>query len=522
MPRNPIPVMWKGATSLFQRQQFTVAGWIGGAYGYQGLAQRNLNRFWQHYVSNEIVWAAVTETTTAAAIIPFMAETFENGVWRMTPPDNLVTQRLEFPNEDEDAMRFREKMDVELVVTGNAIIAEMPTLPGRGGLGELRVLPTRNVFLDRDKVTRRIVNYVFDPEKTHGGPNPTLLNKPSKSALVIPKQRIIHRVFAPDPWSSDWGVGPMSAALDAIEADINITVYIKEFFRVGAVPPHLFVSEVTMDREQEKQLQARWAANIGGVKNAWQMAVISGQKGKIERLGLAPGSREIGLESLRENTEVRILSALNVPPAVVGAALGIKFSTYTNYGQARQQMHEENTDPLIQKRDSAFTHYFQRRFGTQNIRVRSDLSNVLAVQDRKLQRSEMASRELQSGLVMQNEARHIAGYPQVDDGDRFFVPLNLVPLSSSVVTQERAQRLALTLGNHEVSRSILIEQLEASAASLKLSRVSPAIAAYIMTEVTPRAESESKSQFAMRILLLTHAHLVQRVREEGTERNSIT
>lgn len=514
MPRNPIPVIWKGAMSLFAHQQLTVASWVGGAYGYQGLAQRNLARFWQHYVSNEIVWAAVTETTTAAAIIPFMAETLDGDVWRRASPSHIIQQRLEQPNEDEDSMRFNEKMDTQLIVTGNAIIAEMPE--PSGGLGEFRVLPTRNIFLERDKVTRRIVNYVYDPEKTHGGLNPTLLNRPSSSAIRFPKQRIIHRVYAPDPWSDDWGVGPMAAALDSIEADINITMYVKEFFRVGAVPPHLFISEVTMSLEQEREMQRRWAFNVGGVKNAWQMAVISGQRGKIERLGLAPGSREIGLESLRENTEVRILSALNVPPAVIGAALGIKFSTYTNYGQARQQMHEENTDPLIQKRDSAFTHYFRRRLGTQSIRIRSDLSNVLAVQDRKLQRSEMATRELQSGLTLQNEARHIAGYPPVEGGDRFFVPLNLVPLASSVVTQDRAERLSLKIGDHEASRLVIREQVDASSLSMGLTRTPDTVAMYVMADITPRGDGESKRQFSMRVLMLTHSYVGQYAREGGT------
>lgn len=516
MPRNPIPIAWRGVMSLFRAQQLTVAGWLGGQFGYEGLAQRNLTRFWQHYVSNEVVFAAVSETTSAAAIIPHQVETRDGpDAWRIAPPDHVVQERLDFPNSDEDAMQFRESADTQLVVTGNAIVAEMPT--SDGGLGELRVLPTRNVFLDRDERTRRVINYIHDPKKTHGGPNPTLFNKPSDEAQVFPRDRIIHRIYAPDPWTPGWGVGPMAAALDAIEADINITMYIKEFFRIGAVPPHLFISEVTMDKEQERQLQERWAQNVGGVQNAWRMAVISGQKGHVERLGLAPGSREIGLKDLRENTEIRILMALNVPPSVVGAAMGIQFSTYTNYGQARQQMHEENTDPLIQKRDSAFTHYYQRRFNTRELRIRSDLSNVLAVQDRKLQRSEMATRELQSGLTMRNEARRAIGLPPDETGDTFYVPLNLIPQTSSVVTQQRAERLTASFNDHEASRRIVREQVSESAASMHLKVVPETLALYIMASVQPRAEDESKQQFALRVLLATHAQVAQYAREEAAK-----
>ncbi len=515
--QNPIPTVWHGVMSLFRAQQLTVAGWIGGQYGYEGLAQRNLTRFWQHYVSNEVVFAAVTETTSASSIIPHQVETRDGPeAWRIAPPDHIIQERLDFPNSDQDAMQFREEADTQLVVSGNAIVAEMPT-SGGGGLGELVVLPTRNVFLDRDEKTRRVINYIHDPKKTHGGPNPTMFNRPSDEAQVFPRDRIIHRIYAPDPWTPGWGVGPLAAALDAIEADINITMYIKEFFRVGAVPPHLFISEMKMDLEQERQLQKRWEANVGGVQNAWRMAVISGQNGKIERLGLAPGSREIGLKDLRENTEVRILMALNVPPAVVGAAMGIQFSTYTNYGQARQQMHEENTDPLIQKRDSAFTHYYQKRLNTREIRVRSDLSNVLAVQDRKLQRSEMATREVQSGLIMRNEGRRLIGLPPDETGDTFYVPLNLIPQKSSIVTQQRAQRLTATLGDPEASRRIVREQVADSAASLHLRIVPETLALYIMAEVLPRAEDESKHQFALRVLLATHAHVSQYAREEAAK-----
>ena len=491
----------------------TITATIGGMFGYQTVAQRNLGLFWAYYATNEIVFAAVMETIHGSSVIPFTTERLEHGRWILQPDSDPVQQRMDNPNDDQDAILFRELCDTELVVTGNCIVGELPLQRGET-LGQLRLLPTRNVWVRRDPKTNVIVEYIYDPTKRRGGPNPTLLNQVPKDALRFKPDHIIHRIYAPDPELPDWGMGPIAAALDSIEADINITLYIKEFFRLGAIPPHLLVTETKMTVEQEKELQQRWAATAGGVSNSWKLGILSGHKGDIMRIGGQMGSREIGLQDLRNSTETRILSAMNVPPIVVGVAKGLEEASYSNYSQSRMAMHEENTDPLVKKRDSAFTHYLRRRLRTRDIRVRGDMKDVLAVQDRINERSERATRELQSGIVMRNESRALIGYPPDVDGDIFYVPLNLDIAGGSLVSEERVSKLSLALPDHDATAAIIREQALVTGDSLQL-QVPDSVVRYVMTEIRPRGSEESKMQFSRRILMVTHASVTQFCRDEA-------
>ena len=509
---NPVTAAAGAISNYVLAQRRTVTALVGGMFGYQTVAQRNLGLFWDYYATNEIVFAAVIETVQGSSVIPFVTERFANGHWMIQPDDDPVSERLANPNSQEDAIKFMERCDTELVVTGNAIVAEID-----GGtateIGELRLLPTRNVWVRRDKITNVIVEYIYDPKKQRGGPHATLLNQPPNDALRFPPDRIIHRIYAADPFQPDWGMGPIAAALDSIEADINITLYIKEFFRLGAIPPHLLITEARLTNEQEKGLQQRWAATTGGITNSWKLGILSGVKqGDVLRIGGQMGSREIGLSDLRKNTETRILTAMNVPPIVVGAAMGLEEATYSNYEQARQAMHEENTDPLVKKRDSAWTHYIRRRLRDPNVRVNGDMKDVLAVQTRINERSERATRELQSGISTQNEARTLIGYSPTSAGDVFFIPLNLAltPVGAPIVNEERAERLSLVLDDHAKSAQVIREQVTETGALLKMARVPESVATHIMLVTQPRDKSvESKMQFARRVLMTTNSEVIR-------------
>jgi HK97 family phage portal protein len=496
------------------RARATIVAQVGGAWGYRTAAQRNLPKFWSAYATNEVVFAAVQETTFASSIIPMVEEHLGgDNLWHMSPPNSELQERLSFPNEDESAIEFQQRHDTELVVTGNAITAEFPVRGER--YGELRVLPTRNVFIERNKQTGRIENYIYDPEKAHGGPDPTLLNRPSSSSKVFRRRDIIHLKYAPDPQMNDWGMGPVAAGMDAIDADHQITLYIQEFFARGAVPPHVLVMEGNLTVEQERQIQRRWSRTSGGIDNAWQLGILSGVTGaQLQRLGLATGSREIGLQDLRYSIESRILMAMNVPPIVVGAAIGLEHATYSNYDQARAAMHEENTDPLVKKRAGGFSHYYQRRNRDLGTRVGNDLSGVLAVQMRLQERSEWATRELQSGLTQLNEARVSVGRPPHDGGDIYYVPVNLQPTPVSVIGEERVETAAEALGDRERLSAIIYEQALASAQPYGITTVPHTAVANVMLSVGPRREDESKQSYATRLLMRTHVTIVKWLERE--------
>ena len=67
----PITAVTGAISNYVLAQRRTVTALVGGMFGYQTVAQRNIGRFWDYYATNEIVFAATLETVQGASVIPF-------------------------------------------------------------------------------------------------------------------------------------------------------------------------------------------------------------------------------------------------------------------------------------------------------------------------------------------------------------------------------------------------------------------------------------------------------------------
>jgi len=119
--------------------------------------------------------------------------------------------------------------------------------------------------------------------------------------------------------------------------------------------------------------------------------------------------------------------AMDVPPIVVGSIVGLENATYSNYMQARLAFHEENTDPNLWRFTSALEHGLADEFpehAGKQIRIRPDLSRVMALLDWEDRRRRLALAEWNGGIKTQTEARASIDLPPLPGGDFYAFPLN--------------------------------------------------------------------------------------------------
>src|SRR5260370_36758886 len=146
--------------------------------------------------------------------------------------------------------------------------------------------------------------------------------------------------------------------------------------------------------------------------------------------------RDLEFPDLRAFSESRICAALQVPPILVGAKVGLDRSTFTNYQEARKQLWEEAIFSLQRRfRDPVETRLLPEFSGTGRARVttRWDNSQVLALQEAETAKWARASEALHAGGITVNDFRRVVGLEPDPAGDVFPLPRGSGPLRAGAV-----------------------------------------------------------------------------------------
>lgn len=504
---------WKRLTGGLVHNTVSLGNMVG--VGRIRKSARDVGVYWTHYLTNEVVHALVKEQVNALVGIAMVAEDYDTQARRYVRVSEThdLSQLLRFPHPDMNAATLFERFWTDHAVTGNGLL-----LMRRGRASqqpvELWQLDSRHIYLELEAGTDAARYYWYDPNNTWGtGSRMQAAPRLSDSAVRYRPRDIIHLPGPPDPNFPRWGLPWISPALDMIDLDNEITRFTQAFFERGAVTDHLYTSEHEMSDEEIQRLETRWNRRRAGTENSFGLWVLDKTKGSLQRMGLATGSREIGLFDLRMQVEGRIASAANVPPIVVGFAIGLEHATYSNYSQARGAMHEENTGPNLRKWEAELTFKLAREFGP-GLRIRGDLSRVLALLEWEETRQRMEMAKLIGGGSTRNEARAALDLPPTQGGDVFLTPLNVTAEPAAInfgieIPETRVRHLRKSIPDHpETVREELadfIRVTQAQVATMLGSDRSPAVEVVVMNLLNDRLgtlqrEGESRTQAARRIL----------------------
>lgn len=377
------------------------------------------------YGRNELVYACIRER----------AENLPQSVLRVYPgnqptahgeslEDHRLRKLISQPNPVTGEFEFFELSVTYLDLAGNCYWLIQR---GRDGLPAelwpvrpdlIRVFPTLNP---------RVWSYGYVLDPTTSARNVT-------SAIIpIAYQDIIH-VKYPNPLSAYFGQPPLRPAARATSLDNAATDFVDTLLRNYAVPGVVIKTATEVDQVIADKLKRRWKAAFSGNRRGEPAVLQAGMD--VQPLGMT--LRDLEFPDLRALTESRICAALQVPPILVGAKVGLDRSTFTNYQEARKQLWEEAIFSLQRRfRDPVETRLMPEFSGTgrQRVTTRWDNSQVLALQEAESSKWERAVNALSHGGITVNDFRRVVGLDTDAAGDVFLLPRGAVPLPAGAVPQ---------------------------------------------------------------------------------------
>lgn len=206
------------------------------------------------------------------------------------------------------------------------------------------------------------------------------------------------------------GLGTAESIADEVEIDEYAAKFQKRFFYNDATPPTVFVMPDATD-EQREAFMARWNKRYKGVENSHKVAALSGDV-EIKELGGASG-RDLGFLESRIAMRDAVLEHFGVPREIMGITENSNRST----AESAQYIHAKNVlTPKIKMREEAINKQLLPMFDdTTNLIWRYD---AIIPFDKDFDKDK-AIDGYDKGIIMQNEARSLLGFDDIDGGDIF-------------------------------------------------------------------------------------------------------
>src|SRR5260221_79061 len=244
---------------------------------------------------------------------------------------------------------------------------------------------------------------------------------------------MIH-VKYPNPLNAYFGQAPLRPAARAVSLDNAATDFVDTLLRNYAVPGVVIKTATEVNQAVADVLKRKWKAAFTGSRRGEPAVLQAGMD--VQPLGMS--LHDLEFPDLRAFSESRICAAMQVPPILVGAKVGLDRSTFTNYQEARKQLWEEAIFSLQRRfRDPVETRLLPEFSGTGRARVtvRWDNSQVLALQEAESAKWERAANALAKGGITVNDFRRVVGLDTDPAGGVFLLPRGAVPLPMGALPQ---------------------------------------------------------------------------------------
>jgi HK97 family phage portal protein len=366
------------------------------------------------YEKNELVYACITERVNAVAEAPIRAYASSSARRGQPIETHPMRKLLATPNPLMSETELFSMIELHLSLAG---IAFIEVVADRAGTPvELWPLRPDLVRMKRGKTS---IEYFYAVDGSRRVP-----------VDVIP-------IRLPNPWDPFVGQPPMRPALRATEVDNRANSFVGSLLKNHAMPSVIVTMgdlEDALDDTTTNRLKTKWKQSYGGANMGEPAFLQTGMDVKTVGFNL----RDLEFPDLRTISESRICAAFQVPPIVVGAAVGLNRSTFANYAEARRSFYEEfvtSENKLIRE---AFTRHLLPRFraaGRSGVILRHDYSEVLALQETEEKRWTRATEGLRAGGLTLNDYRREVGLDEVPGGDVFLMP------SGVIVTRDEDGRL---------------------------------------------------------------------------------
>ena len=190
--------------------------------------------------------------------------------------------------------------------------------------------------------------------------------------------------YAPD--DDLGGVAPMETALNGIGVTLNISAFGEYFFKNGAIPSGILVSETRLSDPDKARIEAEWRRKFQGMENAHGTAILEG--GRLTYQTITPPLADLAMVDLREEERRDICAAFDVPMSIAQAADPALYAAKQDYANFHTLAVLPELDLLVDTINTQIMPWY----GVQNAILEADLNDVEALQE---DRSEITTRNAQ-------------------------------------------------------------------------------------------------------------------------------
>ncbi len=237
---------------------------------------------------------------------------------------------LEHPNAVQDWPAFITQFLAAWLTTGMGAALKLPL--GSAAIQELHVLKTSCLNRQPGSFT--------DPWR-HMGYSDGRNHYPR-----LDGEDLVYRL-SPGPGSATDPASPLLPVWTVVEMDMRLSTYQKRAlerlpYLVGVVE-----NDEPTTKGQREMLEQSLKQILGGT-------LVMPHGAHLKTPGVERAN-SITLPGLGESAEARVCAVYNVPPILVGLMVGLKRSTFANYGEARASFYAETIAPILTQLSEAFS-----------------------------------------------------------------------------------------------------------------------------------------------------------------------
>lgn len=354
------------------------------------------------YARNAIVYACISRKAASAAMVSPVGYVGERAAPERLADAHPLARLLRRPNRWMSWFEMQELLVSYLELDGNVFLYKARAVV-RGPVAGL--FPLRPDRVRPVPKGGELLGYVYDGRDTGAfeGLTPFLPDE------------VIH-IKLPNPGDPFEGLGrglsSLAAAIGDVDLDNQNVSFLRAFFRNAAVPFGLLKTKQKLLDGEVKRIRERVRSQYAGSSN-WHDIMILDADADYQRLGLSMS--ELEFDALDSRNEARICAALNVPPIIAGARVGLEHSTYSNYGEARTSFWEDVLVPLYGRFADGLNLGMEMDFP--GAWIDYDFSRAPALREKEDIRQKRAVEAWKTSLAKRNEARAMVGLsPSAEDG----------------------------------------------------------------------------------------------------------
>jgi len=320
--------------------------WLGTGGGFA--------KYTKSYGENPLVYMIVKKIAFSSASIKRVmyneeGEEIEN---------SKILDLLKSPNEDDDEIEFREKINELLLLTGNVFIR---IIKGEGGFGvELEILMTQKLSIKVSEKTNLIINYQYTL------PNGRVVPYETDEILHIKTSNVVNIdgigiKYGLSPLQSAWIV--VRSSMEKLKADASI------FKSRGIIGLLTTDSDTPMLEPERERLQDTFDKTAGGSEN-YNKINVTASRVRYLQTGMSPTDLKL-LEG--------ILASLRLLCGVFGMPSQLfndnETSTFNNIETAKKTAYTDVYIPLANKVDKELSRWLSMQLGIDE-KIEVDLTSI--------------------------------------------------------------------------------------------------------------------------------------------------